>query len=225
MDKTQFILRLREGALQLGVTLSAEMGEQFFAFGEQLQKWNKKINLTGLTDAEEMLEKHFLDSLAALPMMRGGTLLDLGTGAGFPGIPLKLARPALAVTLVDSSGRKVAFLKSVLSMLGVKEGARAIAARAQGNPELEGIPKAAIVVSRALQEPRAWIRLAESYVEPGGEVVAMLGPTGAQWLAEMAPQMGRVPQMHLYSLPFSHASRVLAVFRFERDVPRGTSAC
>jgi 16S rRNA (guanine527-N7)-methyltransferase len=225
VDKAQFILRLREGALQLGVTLSAEMGEQFFAFSEQLQKWNRKINLTAITDSEEILEKHFLDSLAPLPTMRGGTLLDLGTGAGFPGIPLKLARPDLAVTLVDSSVRKVAFLKSALLMLGVKEGVRAIAARAEGYPEVEGIPKAAIVVSRALQEPREWIRLAESYVEPGGEVVAMLGPTGAQLLAEIASRMGMVPQMHPYFLPFSHANRVLAVFRFERDVPRGTSAC
>jgi len=225
VDKAQFIHKLREGALQLGITLSAEIGEQFFAFGEHLQKWNKKVNLTAIIDPEEMLEKHFLDSLAPLPTMRGGTLLDLGTGAGFPGIPMKLARPDLAVTLVDSSVRKVAFLKSALSMLGIKEGARAIAARAQGNPELEGIPKAAIVVSRALQEPRAWILLAEAYVKPGGEALAMLGPTGTQLLAEIASQMGRVPQMLPYSLPFSHARRVLAVFRFERDVPRGTSAC
>lgn len=225
MDKAQFIDRLRQGALQLGVALSEEVGEQFFAFGEQLQKWNKKVNLTAITDPEEMLEKHFLDSLAPLPTMRGATLLDLGTGAGFPGIPMKLARPDLAVTLVDSSARKVSFVKSAFSMLGIKEGARAIAARAQGNPDREGIPKAGIVVSRAVQEPRAWIRLAESYVEPGGEVLAMLGPTGAESLAEIASQVGTVAHMHPYSLPFSNARRVLAVFRFERDVPRGTSAC
>ena len=224
MDKARFIRRLREGALQLGVELSAEMGEQFFAFGEQLQKWNKKVNLTAITDSEEILEKHFLDSLAPLATMRGATLLDLGTGAGFPGIPLKLARPDLAVTLVDSSVRKVAFLKSALSMLGITGGARAIAARAQGNPEQEGIPKASIVVSRAFQEPRSWILLAESYVEPGGQVLAMLGPTGSELLAEVASQ-GSTPQMHRYTLPFSKARRVLAVFRFERDVPRGTSAC
>jgi 16S rRNA (guanine527-N7)-methyltransferase len=225
VDKAEFIQRLRQGARQLGVTLSEAMGEQFFAFGEQLQKWNKKVNLTAITDPEEILEKHFLDSLAPLPTIRGGTLLDLGTGGGFPGIPMKLARPDLAVTLVDSSVRKVAFLKSAFSTLGIKDGARAIAARAQGDPEQEGIPKAAIVVSRAFQEPRAWIRLAESYVEPGGEVLAMLGPTGARLLAEVAPQVGRVAQMHPYSLPFSNARRVLAVFRFEQDVPRGTSAC
>lgn len=225
MDKAEFIHRLRQGALQLGVPLSEEMGEQFFAFGEQLQKWNKKLNLTAITDPEEILEKHFLDSLAPLATIRGGTLLDLGTGAGFPGIPMKLARPDLAVTLVDSSVKKVAFLKSAFSTLGFKDGARAVAARARGNPEREGIPKAAIVVSRALQEPRAWIRLAESYVEPGGEVLAMLGPNGAKLLAEIASPPGRAPQIHSYSLPFSNAHRVLAVFRFERDVPRGTSAC
>src|SRR6266851_9969029 len=82
-----------------------------------LLKWNKSINLTSITDPDEVAEKHVLDSLAVVPVLPSGSLLDAGSGAGFPGIPAAIARPALAVTLVDSVQKKVAFLKSALAEL------------------------------------------------------------------------------------------------------------
>src|SRR3979409_337267 len=79
-----------------------------------LLKWNKSINLTAITDPDEVVEKHVLDSLALAPVLPSGSLLDVGTGAGFPGIPVAIARPELEVVLVDSVQKKVAFLKNAL---------------------------------------------------------------------------------------------------------------
>ena len=134
----------------------------------ELIKWNAKVNLTAITAPEEVLEKHFLDSLAVLPEVEGAaSLLDLGAGAGFPGLPLKLARPWMAVTLVDAVGKKVGFLKAAIAALGLKE-ARGLHARAEGKPEAEGMPRAELLIARAFRDcrtaltwrPRTWSRAA-----------------------------------------------------------------
>src|SRR5207245_5909866 len=97
-----------------------------------LLKWNRAINLTAITEPAEVIEKHVLDSLALAPLVPAGTLLDAGTGAGFPGLPIRIARPDVEVMLVDSVQKKVAFLKSVLAELRIG-GVRAIAVRLQGD--------------------------------------------------------------------------------------------
>src|SRR5688572_25375968 len=118
----------------------------------ELLEWNAKVNLTAITEHAEVLEKHFLDSLAVLPEVEGAaSLLDLGAGAGFPGLPLKIARPALAMTLVDAVGKKVGFLKATIAALGLKE-ARGLHARAEGHPEKEGIPRAELLIARAFMD-------------------------------------------------------------------------
>jgi 16S rRNA (guanine527-N7)-methyltransferase len=180
----------------------------------ELIKWNAKVNLTAITAPEEVLEKHFLDSLAVLPEVEGAaSLLDLGAGAGFPGLPLKIARPALGVTLVDAVGKKVGFLKAAIAALGLKE-ARGLHARAEGNPEKEGIPRAELLIARAFMDLPDWLDLAPAYVLPGGRVVAMLGK--AQPDAELrarAEERGlRFVSARQYRLPFSGAERQVAVF-------------
>ncbi len=143
-------------------------------FADRLVAWSRRVNLTAIRDPAELAEKHLVDSLALLPAIAGArTLLDVGSGAGLPGVPLACARRDLRVTCVDSVGKKVSFVKAVAAELRVD--VRAIAARAAGQPEREGIPRADAVVSRALADPERWVPLGAPYLAPGGVLLAMLG--------------------------------------------------
>jgi len=214
VDKVRFGDRLAEGAKALGLTLPAGVEGPLFQLMGELLKWNAKVNLTAITAPEEVLEKHFLDSLAVLPEVAGAaSLMDLGAGAGFPGLPLKLAQPSLAVTLVDAVGKKVAFIKAAAGVLRLTE-VRGIHARAEGQPEAEGLPRAELLIARAFRDLPDWLDLAPAYVAPGGRVVAMLGKNASD--AELAEAAGaralRVVSARAYRLPFSGAERQVAVF-------------
>lgn len=198
----------------MGVSLSEEVPPKLFRLMNELIKWNAKVNLTAITAPDEVLEKHFLDSLAVLPEVEGAaSLLDLGAGAGFPGLPLKIARPALAVTLVDAVGKKVGFLKASIAALGLKE-ARGLHARAEGKPEAEGIPRAELLIARAFMDLPDWLGLAPAYVLPGGRVVAMLGKAQpeSELQARASERSLRFVSSRQYRLPFSGAERQVAVF-------------
>lgn len=214
MDKVRFGDRLAEGAKALGLALPEGLEGPLFQLMGELLKWNAKVNLTAITAPEEVLEKHFLDSLAVLPEVAGvASLMDLGAGAGFPGLPLKLAQPSLAVTLVDAVGKKVAFIKAAAGALRLSE-VRGVHARAEGHPEAEGLPRAEVLIARAFRDLPDWLDLAPAYVAPGGRVVAMLGKNASD--AELAQAAGarglRVVSARSYRLPFSGAERQVAVF-------------
>ncbi|MFL5347519.1 MAG: 16S rRNA (guanine(527)-N(7))-methyltransferase RsmG [Hyalangium sp.] len=214
MDNTRFVDQLQQGCQALGVGLSEDVPPKLLRLMSELIKWNAKVNLTAITAPEEVLEKHFLDSLAVLPEVEGAaSLLDLGAGAGFPGLPLKLARPAMTVTLVDAVGKKVGFLKAAIAALGLKD-ARGLHARAEGKPEAEGIPRAEVLIARAFMDLPDWLNLAPAYVLPGGRVVAMLGKAQpeAELQARASERALRLVSSRQYRLPFSGAERQLAVF-------------
>ena len=108
---------------QIGITLSDKQKEQFDKFYELLVEWNKVMNLTGITEYEEVNEKHFVDSLSivkAIDMNQVHSLVDIGTGAGFPGIPLKIAFPHIKVVLLDSLNKRINFLNTVIKELGLE---------------------------------------------------------------------------------------------------------
>jgi 16S rRNA (guanine527-N7)-methyltransferase len=200
---------LEEGAGAIGLRLDRDQVSLLSRHVDLLLRWNKSINLTSITNPAEVVEKHVVDTLALAPLVPAGSLLDAGTGAGFPGIPLRIARPDLEVVLVDSVQKKVAFLKTVLAELRLP-GARAVAVRLQGDPAGEHLPRVHAAVSRAVAEPRAWLALAEPYVLPGGFAFCMLGPEGPV----PAAHGDLVLQRELrYRLPFSRAERRLAIFQ------------
>jgi 16S rRNA (guanine527-N7)-methyltransferase len=200
---------IEQGAAAMGLRLSAEQLKLLGRHVDLLLKWNKSINLTAITDPAEIADKHVLDSLALAPVLPQGSLLDAGSGGGFPGIPLAIARPDLEVILVDSVQKKVAFLKNVLAELRLP-GVKAVAVRLEGNPSREDLPRVHAAVARATAAPDEWLALAEHYVLPGGVAICMLGP------AEEAP--GRIGELTLqqelgYQLPASGAQRRLAIYR------------
>lgn len=109
---------------QIGIVLTETQKQQFDKFYELLVEWNKVMNLTGITEYEEVNEKHFVDSLSivkAVDMNQVSSVIDVGTGAGFPGIPLKIAFPHLKVVLLDSLNKRINFLNTVINELGLKD--------------------------------------------------------------------------------------------------------
>lgn len=215
MDKVGGPNSLKGGALAVGVELSEDAVSALLRFRDELLRWNQRVNLTAITDPVEVLEKHFIDSLAVLPEVIGATsVLDLGAGAGFPGIPLKIVGPEVELLLVDAVGKKVAFMKNALAALKLVPGARAVHARAEGAPEREGLMKASLVISRAFMDVGAFVPLAAKYLAPGGRVVAMMGhaPDEAT-LASVGAAAGLTfGSLRTYRLPWSGASRGVAVF-------------
>ena len=110
---------LERGTQALGLTLAPEQIDQFLAYLELLLKWNRKMNLTALRSPREIIIHHFLDSLLLLPHLpQNARLLDIGSGAGFPGLPLKIARPGLTIDLVEATAKKASFLKEAVRRLG-----------------------------------------------------------------------------------------------------------
>lgn len=127
----EFSGRMQEQSAQiLSMELTPHQLEQFCQYGDMLLEWNQRMNLTSITDPEEIILKHFIDSLALAHAVQGGKLADIGTGAGFPGIPLKILRPELDVCLVDSLAKRVEFLNAVVSNLNLTK-IEAVHARAE----------------------------------------------------------------------------------------------
>ncbi len=219
--------RFREALRQGVAALSLPVGEAAFAllerFADRLLVWNAKVSLTSVTEPADLAEKLFVDSLALLRVAgEARTVLDVGSGAGLPGMALACARPDLQVTCCDSVGKKVAFVKAVSAELRLD--VRGVVARAGGHPEREGLSRADLVVSRALADPEGWIPLGVHYLAPGGRLVAMLGrEMDEARLRKLGAANGLLLEnLDRFELPLSRSQRALAVFRREGDVPRGT---
>jgi len=149
---------------------------------------NETMNLTSITSDEDFAVKHFIDSLSLLPLLpppqtgREMTLLDVGTGAGFPGVPLKIARADLAVTLLDSTRKRLDFLQGALDKLGLQ--AECLHARAEELPRLQAQHKFDLVTARAVARLDKLVAYTLPLVKPGGYFYAMKGPDVSQEVEE-----------------------------------------
>jgi len=205
---------LAEGLAALGIALPEGAAGRLERYADLLLRWNRKVNLTAVEAPAEVAELHLVDSLALLRILGPvPTLLDLGSGAGLPGIPLAIARPGLAVTCCDGVGKKIAFVKAAAAALDLD--VRGVAVRAQGEPEREGLPHCQAVVSRALADPARWLPLGVRYLAEGGQLVAMLGrEVDEAALSALAEGVGlRLERLDRFTLPRSGAVRANAVFR------------
>jgi 16S rRNA (guanine527-N7)-methyltransferase len=208
---------LKNGAQKLLISLSEDQIERLLAFAEELLKWNKKINLTAITQPQEVIEKHLLDSLLAAPFVHASeTLLDFGSGAGLPGIPLAIVLPNLQATLVDSVDKKVAFMKTGAVKGRVANQVKCVHVHLGGNPEQEKLSKVNTVISRAFMDVARFIPLAKPYVIPGGQIVAMLGQSNEKELKVQATaHQVQLVKYAQFELPFSGEPRAIAVFHVE----------
>lgn len=151
------------------ITSNERVRAAFDRYAEMLTERNEKVNLTAITDPDEIRVKHFTDSLAAIDLIKtGATVLDIGSGAGFPGIPLKIARDDISVTLLDSVNKKVAFMNEVIADLGLKN-IEAVHARIEDFPHKGEFD---VAVSRAVAELTPLAEYALPFVKVGGTFVA-----------------------------------------------------
>jgi 16S rRNA (guanine527-N7)-methyltransferase len=197
--------RIRRGSEELGFTLSGSVIEALLVYLEELEMWNKRINLTSLVDREKIIIYHFLDSLSVLALLDrspGLTLADLGSGAGFPGMVLQIVCPELRVTLVESSEKKVAFLHHVRGKLALTqmkiENVR-IEALAQRFDRL---------VSRAIS-PANILGLASRLLSAGGELILFSTEEARERLLSTVTPPWSVLREKAVTLPFVFERRFL----------------
>ncbi len=198
---------LREYAAEYGVTVSDAACQRLDRYAELLVEWNQRMNLTAITEPNDIVLKHFTDSLTALTVLSektGLSVIDVGTGAGFPGIPLAIVREDISLTLLDSLNKRLVFLKEVCDTLGIR--AQLIHARAEEggrNPKLR--EQYDVATARAVAAMPVLSEYCLPFVKVGGRFIAMKGPDSDTELkaATRAVELlgGRVSEVKEISLP------------------------
>lgn len=172
MDKSDLLSKKLESGLDaLGISLSASARSSLLEYCDLLIKWNKTFNLTSVDDAEQMIGLHLLDSLAVLPFLPAGRVLDVGTGAGLPGIPLAIARPGQNFVLLDSNGKKTRFLVQASGQLGLKN-VEVVNQRAE---EYQARELFDVIISRAFSSLGQFLSSCDHLLSGEGQFLAMKG--------------------------------------------------
>ncbi|HLS80639.1 MAG TPA: 16S rRNA (guanine(527)-N(7))-methyltransferase RsmG [Steroidobacter sp.] len=162
---------LMQGATQLGVTLSEEQASKMIRLLDELDVWNQRMNLTAIRERSQQITKHLLDSLAVQPYVRGERIADVGTGAGFPGLPLAIANPAAQFTLIDSTAKKLKFVEHAAATLELSN-VVTVHTRAEAYRPRERFDS---VLSRAVGPVHRFIAWAGQLCVGGGRILAMNG--------------------------------------------------
>ena len=197
---------LERGLGALGLALRKPQVDTLERYLDLLEKWNRVYNLTGIRERDRMVTHHLLDSLAILPHVRGPRVLDVGSGAGLPGIPLAIANPELRVTLLDSNHKKTAFLRQAVAELGL----------ANASIETERVEswtttlRFDTIVSRAFAELGQFVAAVGRLLEPGGRLLAMKGVLPRDELGAV-PQGYRIKETVRLDVPQLDAERHLVV--------------
>ena len=224
---------LAELAREFGVELSPAPLDAFEVYYRELVAWNSRFNLTTITDRDEVIVKHFLDSLSVAPALpaNAASLIDVGSGAGFPGLPLKIAFPALRVTLIDSTGKKVTFLKHVIAALKLHD-ATALHARAEELAhDAAHREKYDAAVARAVADLATLLEYALPFVRVGGLFVAQKGVDveeevrrAERAIVELGGRLHEVMPVRLPGLEPRHLIVVDKIAATPRKYPRAGGA-
>jgi len=197
---------LRAGLESMGVPVQEEQQEMMLAYLGLLERWNRTYNLTAIRKPADMVSRHLLDSLSVLPWCTEGRLLDAGTGAGLPGIPLAIANPALEVMLVDSVGKKVRFMSHVKRELGLAN-IQPVQARLE---VFESEKPLDTVISRAFSRLEAFATAARHLAGNGTRLLAMKGRRPDEEISEL-PSWVRVCSVEQLDVPGLHEKRHLVI--------------
>ena len=223
MEEKEFLEDLIRKASQLGIRLSEEKAHLYYQYMELLLEWNEKINLTAITDPHEIILKHFIDSLTALPYIpEKSNVLDIGTGAGFPGIPLKIVNNN-SYTLMDSLNKRITFLQEVIKELRL-ENIEVVHARAEdyarNNEKRE---KYQVVIARAVASLNILVEYMLPMLQIGGVAICMKGSQIEQEIvnAKKAIEIlgGKLETVEQFKLPESNISRTIIVIKKIKNTP------
>lgn len=212
---------LLQGLPELKLALSEEQVDTLCAFGAAVVRQNQVMNLTAITEPAQVAKLHLLDSLSVLSALdlRGKKLIDVGCGAGFPGVPLAIACPEAQVTLLDSLGKRITWLKEILPQLGIQ--AECVTARAE-----EAVASCResydIATSRAVARLNILLELLAPYVKVGGAVVALKGSAAKEELGECGDAMKKLGlrQEAFLEFPVDGVSHALIVLRKAAPTPK-----
>ncbi len=209
--------RLRSQAAALGISLCAQVCEKELLFLQELLRWNRRMNLTAIRSLEEGVEKHLLDSLTLIPLLKKDeSLLDVGSGGGFPGIPLAVALPELQVTSVDSVAKKIQFQRHAVRLLGIQDRVNALHIRIEElAANAEDKNRFDVVVSRAFASLSTIVDSCAPLTKEGGRLLVM---KGAEVEEDLSTSRQRITESGLslsetrsFRLPESRSARTILV--------------
>jgi len=215
VDKDRLTRLFLQASQEVRVSLNAQQVELFWLYLQELLEWNRTFSLTGIRNHDDIIIKNFIDSLAPFPYLDcSGRLLDIGSGAGFPSIPLKIACHELEVQLVEASRKKVSFIKHLIRTLEL-EGVTVVHSRVE---EMER-PETPFhtIISRAFRRPAPLLQLVSPLMESSTTLVAMLGPTTAEEQSRLEDlalaESLEVSRVVALELPHGRGGRTLIFFQ------------
>ena len=218
--------QLKEDAILFDVNLSDKQLEQFYTYYKMLIEWNEKINLTAITDFDEVLKKHFLDSISIGRILKQdafASILDIGTGAGFPGIPIKIAFPDTNITLMDSLNKRINFLNEVIDVLGLEK-IESIHGRAEDFAK-KGMLRESfdICISRAVANLSSLSEFCLPYVKIGGKFISYKSEKAMEELEDSKKAIdilgGGKINCEEFELPGTDFKRTLVVIQKIKETP------
>jgi 16S rRNA (guanine527-N7)-methyltransferase len=198
--------QLKRGLIALGLTLERDIQQRLLDYIALIEKWNRVYNLTAIREPEKMVSHHLLDSLAVAPHLHAKRLLDVGSGAGLPGIPLALAKPDTHVTLLDSNHKKAAFLNQAVMELKLKN-AEVCSERVESWQTQNRFD---VIISRAFSDMGEFVRITRHLLAPGGMFAAMKGLYPYEEIDKLPPGC-KVQQVLPLAIPGLEGARHLVL--------------
>ena len=225
MEKKRFEEEMSKKSKILGVRFSVEQIEQFYKYMNLLIEWNEKMNLTAITEPKEIILKHFIDSITILKYIDDNSkLVDVGTGAGFPGVPLSIMNPTLKITLVDSLNKRLIFLQEVVKELNLKN-IEIVHARAEEFGQNKNYrEKFDIAVSRAVANLSVLAEYLLPAVKVGGQVICMKGSQVEEELNDAKFALkelgGKIKSVDEFCLPGTDMKRNVIIVEKIKETPK-----
>lgn len=225
MDFNSFKEEMEINLKALGLVLSDEQIKNFYDFMNLLIEKNKVMNLTGITEPKEVILKHFIDSLTALKYINeNNTVIDVGTGAGFPGVPLKITKNSLEITLLDSLNKRINFLNEVIENTGL-DNIRTIHGRAEDfGRNIEYREKYDVAISRAVAPLNILLEYMLPFVKVGGKCICMKGSNCDEEIENAKNAIkklgGEIEKIDKFSLPNSDNNRTILIIKKVKKIDK-----